>query len=213
MISEKKTKLITYTAIITLVVLNSVLAYKFKSNSNEFGKVYQSLNKELSQKKTELATAEQNFVKEKENENLVLDGNLPLIDIEGKTVLAKDIFKNNSLVFRYSELNCHECIDAEINALVKNKEKIKNIVFIAYYQNTRDLFVFHENFSNMGLTNIKMYYAKNENLLIPIEKLNAPYYFCVNANLVMTNFFIPQKEKPKLSDTYLNYTTKNFLNK
>lgn len=207
-------KRISYISIITLVVLNSFLAYKIKSNSNEFSKVYLLLNKKLDKSKTDLATSEQNFIKEKENENLELDGNLPLLDIEGNTVLAKEIIKTNSLVFRFSELNCHECIDAEIDALIKNKIKIKkNIVFIAYYQNKRDLFVYSKDFNNKGLTNIKMYFLPDKALLIPIDKLNMPYYFCVNSDFKMTNFFIPQKDKPKLSNIYLDYISKNFLNK
>ena len=78
---------------------------------------------------------------------------------------------------------------------------------------TNTLFVFYKNLTSRGLINIKMYYLQNEALLIPIDKLNIPYYFCVNSDLMMTNFFIPQKDMPKLSNIYLNYTTTNFLNK
>ncbi len=203
----------TYILIIILIILNSVLAYKIKTNSNEFITIYSLLNKKLDKNKSELLTFKQNFIQEKGNENLKLDGNLELIDIEGNTVLAKDIIKKNSLVFRFSELNCGACIDAEINALVDNKDKIKkDVIFIVYYQDNRNLFVFYKEFQKKGLTNIKMYLSPNKGLSIAMDKLNMPYYFCVNSNLVMSNFFIPQKEKPKLSQVYLECTSKNFLN-
>lgn len=206
-------KKITYLAIIILIILNSVLAYKIRSTSNEFIKVCSLLNKKSDKNKVELSTFEHNFIKENENEYLELDGNLPLVDIAGKTVMAKEIIKANSLVFRFSETNCESCIDAEINALVKNKDKIKkDVILIAYYQDKRDLFVFYKDFQNKGLTNIKMYLLANNALLIPLDKLNIPYYFCVNSDLTMNNFFIPQKDKPRLSKAYLDNTLKSFLN-
>lgn len=206
----KKTSFII---IIILIVLNSILAYKIKSNNTEFTTIYSFLNKKLDKNKNEVLTFEHNFIREEENKNLQLDGNLELLDIAGKTVLAKDVFKTNSLVLRFSELNCGECIDAEIKALLDNKDKIKtDVILIAYYQNPRDLFVFYKEFQKKGLTNIKMYLSPDKGLAIPLDKQNVPYYFCVNSSLIMNNFFIPQKEKPKLSQVYLDYTSKNFLN-
>jgi hypothetical protein len=206
-------KKISYIIIIILIILNSILAYKIKSNNNDFITIFALLNEKLNKNKTELLTFEQNFIQQGENENLELDGNLPLIDIEGNTVLVKDIIKANSLVLRFSELNCEECINAEIDALVNKKDKIKkNVILITYYQDRRNMFVFYKDFQNKGLANIKMYLLPNEALLIPMDKLNIPYYFCVNSNLKMNNFFIPQKNKPTLSKVYLDYTLKRFLN-
>lgn len=206
-------KKIIYIIIIILIILNGILAYKIKSNNNDFINVYSLLSKKLDKSKADLLIFEYNFSRERENNNLELDGNIELIDIEGKTVLAKDVFNTNSLVLRISELNCGECVDAEIKALLDNKDKIKkDVVLIAYYQNPRDLFVFYKEFQKKGLTNIKMYLAPEKGLAISIDKLNMPYYFCVDSNLIMTNFFIPQKEKPKLSQVYLNHTFKKFLN-
>lgn len=202
-----------YILIIILIILNSFLAYKIKSNNSGFITIYSLLNKKLDKKKSELLAFEQNFIQEKENENLKIDGNLGLIDISGKTVLAKDIIKANSLVLRFSELNCGACIDAEINALIKNKNKIKkDAILIAYYQDKRNLFVFYKDFQKKGLTNFKMYLLPNNDLHIPLDKLNIPYYFCINSDLTMNNFFIPQKDKPKLSNVYLDCTLKRFLN-
>lgn len=206
-------KKVIYISIIILIVLNSVLAYKIKSNNNEFITIYSLLNKKLDKNKTELLTFQKNFTHEKENDNLKLESDLQLIDIVGNPVLAKDIIKTNSLVLRFSELNCGSCIDAEINALVNHKDKIKkNIILIAYYQDKRDLFVFYKDFKNKGLANIKMYLLADKGLNIPIDKLNTPYYFCVNSDLIMNNFFIPQKDKPTLSKVYLDHTLKVFLN-
>ncbi|APA00346.1 hypothetical protein [Flavobacterium commune] len=206
-------KKINYIIILILIVLNSVLAYKIKSNTTEFRTIYSLLNKKLDKNKSAVIKFEHNFIREQKNENLQLDSNFELLDILGNKVFAKDILKKNSLVFRFSELNCGDCIDAEINALINNKDKIKkNVILISYYQNPRNLFVFYNEFQKKGLVNFEMYLSPAKGLGIPLDQQNIPYYFCVNSNLIMNNFFIPQKEKPKLSQVYLECTSKNFLN-
>jgi len=191
--------------IIVLLILNGFLVYKFKLNNKTFKSVTSQLNTELNQKKEEVKTFEQNFIYEKTSENLQLQGNTKLIDVNGDTITLKDIFKKNSIILRYSELNCKDCINAEINALVENKEKLKaDIVLLAYYKNKRDLFVFYKDFQKKGLDDIKMYLLPDKGLNIPIDKLNMPFYFSTDSTLTMTNFFIPQKDKPELSKVYLN---------
>lgn len=205
-------KKIPYVIILILIVLNTILAYKIKSNNNDFAKIYSLLNNKIEKNKTEFLTYERNFLKEQENENLPLKGNLKLIDIDGKTILAKDVFKENSVVLRYSELNCHECIDSEINNLVSLKDKIKKeVVLIASYQEPRDLFVFYKEFQKKGLNNIRMYLLSDTIGALPLDKFNVPYYFCVNSGLEMTGFFLPKKEKPTMSKVYLENRLKKFL--
>lgn len=196
--------------IVLLITLNGVLVYKFKSNSKVFTSINFLLNKSLNKNKEQLLTFEQNFINEKASGNLELNDNTELVDIDGNVILVKEIFKRNSVVLRYSEFNCKDCIEAEINVLIKNKLK-EEIILIAFYQNRRDLFVFREEFKKRGLNSTKMFLLPDRGLNIPIEKLNMPFYFCIDSNLTMTNFFIPQKDKPKLTEVYLNYTFKNFL--
>lgn len=64
----------------------------------------------------------------------------------------------------------------------------------------------------MGLKNIPIYLIQEDQSGIPMDENNVPYYFQVNRDLVINNFFIPIKEIPKLSENYLKYALKNFIN-
>ncbi|TGV03451.1 hypothetical protein [Flavivirga rizhaonensis] len=195
--------------IVILLILNAVLIYKLNSYSKGISKIRPVLN----QYREGLLNFEQNFVKESENENLILDQNTKFLDIEGNLIKAKDLFKSNSVVLRYSETNCEACINAEINTLLKNNSDLKNsIVLIASYRNSRDLYVYYKEYEKKGISNIKMFLLLDKSLNIPIEKLNKPYYFCIDSNLRMSNFFIPQENKPQLSESYLQIIPISFLN-
>lgn len=205
-------KKLKYFIITVLLTLNILLIYKLKSQREVFISINSLINKRLNNDKDNLMTFKNNFINERINDNLELGSNIEFIDIEGNKFLAKDLFKKNSLVLRYSELNCNDCIEAEIDVLLKNKEKLTSpIFFLAYYQNKRDLFVYYKKFKKKGLKNIKMYLLSDKGLNIPADKLNMPYYFCIDKTLRMNNFFIPQKNKQILSESYLITTSKNFL--
>ena len=74
------------------------------------------------------------------------------------------------------------------------------------------MYVYYKEFQKKGLDNIKMYLLTESGLNIPLDKLNVPFYFSVNSNLTMTNFFIPQKDNPKLSTVYLNTIGQSHFN-
>ncbi len=193
---------------ILLLVLNGFLLTKI----NNYSKAINDINILSKDIKKELLTLEQNIIDENLNENLKLREDIKFINIHGNVVLAQDIFKKHALVLRYSESNCSDCIKAELNAVLKNKELFVNDIYIiAHYRNKRDLYVFYRDIQNKGLKNIKMYLLPDKDLNIPADKLNMPYYFCIDSTLLITNFFIPQKDKPKLSENYLLNTSKNFL--
>ena len=202
-------KKLKFIIIIILFTLNVILIFKV----NLYSKTLSSVGNILKNTTTAISTFEKNTIEQNQNENLKLREDVKFISIKGSTVLAKEIFKTTTLVLRYSEFNCKDCIDAEINVILKNKDQfVDNICLIAYYMNKRDLFIFYKELQKRGLKNIKMYWLPNNGLNIPIEKTNMPYYFCINSELVISNVFIPQKDKPKLSNSYLRTVSKNFTN-
>ncbi|GAL73410.1 hypothetical protein [Jejuia pallidilutea] len=206
----KNTKYII--SIIALLLLNVVLIYKLKTYNRNYSINSTVIIEKSEKSKKEILTFEQNFINESINENLEFDNNVRIVDINNNDILAKDLFKNKSIVLYYSELHCNDCITAEINTIIKNKEKLdESFVLLAHYQNNRDLFVFNNEFQKKGLKKIKMYLLLDKGLNIPADKLNIPYYFCIDSTLRITNFFIPQKDKPKLSESYLINTSKNFM--
>ena len=195
-----KNNIIYFVIILGLFALNTRLLFKEKKET-----IYQ--DKELSLK----SFYENKFFVEKEHENLKLDENLKLVTIEGDTVLAKDVFNKHKIVFRYSMLNCGSCINAEYNILETNNSLIDNqICIIAYYDRVSDLIIDYKKLEQIELNNISVYLLPNDELGIPMDRNNTPYYFQINQDLVINNFFVPAKEIPELSDNYLKYALKNF---
>ena len=125
-----------------------------------------------------------------------------------------DVFKNKQVVLRYSVLNCGDCIDAETAILASMKDRISGeIVIITYFEKIRGLIFDYKKLEKLGLKDIPIYLLVDNKLGIPLEKQNLPYYFNIDSNLNMSNFFIPIKEKPRLSNSYLNFSFKNYLKK
>jgi hypothetical protein len=153
-------------------------------------------------------------VVEEENENLKMNGKLKLLNMDGDSVLAENIFTHKMLVFRYTIMNCSDCINAEFELLSKefiNKIDITvNICFLAYYENTRDLVVDFRRFQEKQL-NINMFILPINRLQIPIESQNLPYYFTIDSSLIMRDFFIPIKEKPNWTYSYFERLKKNYF--
>ncbi|WP_308990454.1 hypothetical protein QLS71_003090 [Mariniflexile litorale] len=204
--------------ILILIVFNGLLIYKLNLSNGAFVKTKELLKNQII-KNTDLIHTmkldENNFLISKESEDLVLDKDVKLITLKGDTILAKEVFKQDNIVLRYSILNCKECIDAELNILINNNSSFSNeVCLIAYHINRRDMSVFYEELKKKGLTtNVKFFLTSNKGLKIPLENYEIPYYFHIDSNLKMNNFYIPNKDKPKLSEYYLKFGLKNHFHK
>jgi hypothetical protein len=153
------------------------------------------------------------FSNEKVNENLKISENLKLINIKGDTLLAKKVLKKGSLILAYSEFNCRKCINAEIKTLTKISKKYFNkINIIVYSKKIKNLKYDIKELHKLGLNKINVYLLTDNKLGIPIDRLNSPYYFYINSELTVSNIFIPEKETPKITKTYLDLTLKNISN-
>ncbi|WP_281299296.1 hypothetical protein [Flavobacterium limnophilum] len=210
---NKKTITIT-----VLLVLNIFCLYKYK-NCNEALELAKTTQKKESSLQKELQKDNErmyqnNLIASKKNENLKLEPNLKLISIEGDSVFAKDIFKTNSLVLRYSVLNCGDCIDAEIENLEKYAKPFsEKIIIITHYENLRRLIIDYKNLQKLGLDKVTVYMLPSNKLGIPMEENNIPYYFHIDPKLTISNVFIPMREEPRLSEYYLKYSFKNYFEK
>jgi len=193
--------------IISLFIINGIQYYKYHQYSRDY--IIERLeNKE--KLNLYLKKNHDKFYNEKQNENLKLNGNTKLITIDRDTILLKNIFKKNKLVIRYKQSNCRVCINAELDVLSKNASLISDeICIIASYDKFRGVFTEKRKLLKKGLKDVEIYLLKEE-LNIPLEKQNTPYYFYTNSNLIVSNLFIPEKENPQLSNIYLKFFIKNY---
>lgn len=190
--------------IVVLLLFNIRLIYKIKFNSKS----------DIEHSERNKKNPDQEFIIEQENERLSISKKNKFYDIEENLFFAKDIFKDGSIVFRFSELNCKKCVDAEFNILEKNKFLHQNkINIITHYENKRGFVTIYNNLKKRGLGDISLYLMKEDQLGIPLDKYDTPFYFYIDSTLTMTNFFIPHKENPKLSISYLKFGLKIFEKK
>lgn len=147
---------------------------------------------------------EKKFIAEQSNENLNLKVNFKFRQITGNLINIDKLIKANSIVLVVSEMNCRACIDAEFKSLIESA-KIKSLDNFFIWANYSDLHVLSNDYNiikDSGLPKENIVIMESE-LNIPLNNLNTPYYFRLNKDLSMSNFFIPEKSIPLLSQTFL----------
>ena len=129
---------------------------------------------------------------------------------EGKVILENNIFtesdelleidsifiKSPLIVFRFSKLNCTDCIVESINIIKSflSNKRIKYI-FISDYNNKREL----GNFKRLNNIHEDVH---NCNILIN-EEPSLPYFFILDSNLKVSDIFFPNDDFPELTNLYL----------
>ncbi|MFA9189560.1 hypothetical protein [Flavobacterium magnesitis] len=199
---------------ITIILFALYYTYKIKNDGYQDAIIFEKKINEKDNTIKDRETFYQNIIlATKRNENLKLAENLRLINIDGDTLLAKDVSFKNKIVLRYSILNCSDCVDEEFNILEKNKSLFSdNLIIMTYHENLRSFIMDWKKLQKMGINNVNLYLLVDNNIGIPLEKENIPYYFYLGNDLSMTNFFIPLREYPHLSNNYLKHTFQNFFN-
>lgn len=107
--------------------------------------------------------------------------------------------KKNTLVLRYSYLNCRSCVDNAIARLLEftNQNDDIDVLLLGSYQNNKDLKIFKQ--INKNVANVYMI----KHLEVPIEDENIPYLFILDEDMQILDLFIPRKEIPELTREYL----------
>lgn len=119
----------------------------------------------------------------------------------GKTIQLKELLDSEyKLFFNFTDINCSSCIAQEVGNIIKYADSIgiKRIVLLGNYRLSRDLIVFKR------LNNLKMdiYNTNNQKLGLKVEEYNLPFYFLAKNEDESKHVFIPEKERPSLSEKY-----------
>lgn len=122
------------------------------------------------------------------------------LEQEKITALFKNINKP-MLIFRFKETNCHLCIENEFQIMRCCVSDIKNnCALLGSFEHQRELKVF------MKLKGISFFSNNVSNEIFsnwPIEQYEMPYYFVLYPDMKVSNFFIPDKAYPGLTQKYL----------
>jgi hypothetical protein len=118
------------------------------------------------------------------------------------TTLLDTSAVSNAVIFRFTSLNCSNCIEEELPRLKEFSKRFgdKNIVLLLSYPSSReaqivvDKYDLHYSFFNVNINSLAY---------LPIEGSNMPYYYVVK-DKQLKMFFIPDKNFPELTKAYLD---------
>jgi hypothetical protein len=151
---------------------------------------------------------------EKENENLMFPQTVKLMTIEGDTISPEKLFTTKTIVFRFSTMECSECVNNEINLIIdemqKNPKLLGKICFLMSYTYISDVFGLSRQLNDKSLK-VPIYLVPYGIQNIPLEVQNIPYYFTIDENNIMNNFLIPMKERQDWTKAYISVLLKNYF--
>jgi hypothetical protein len=170
--------------------------------------VYLSNNHDNDKKQT--AGAEDSFAKvmvdnmsflrpfELQSEGYTLSSEAIIRDENDRLLTFNDIFGNDEsvLVYRFSEMHCDICIVQHFMMFkeLSSKINLKKLVLLSSYTNTKKVKILkHTHQLDFRIFNIM------DDIGIPLEKVNNPYFFVLNKNLKCHRFFTAIKENPELT--------------
>lgn len=116
--------------------------------------------------------------------------------------LLSEIVKDRPvLVFRYSDINCNTCIEAEIEALQKVfKTDLQSILILCSYNIDKDFYTFKK----VNKINCPIYKIDHNSFDWAPEEYKNPYCFVLHPTLKVSDIYVPDKSFPQMNENYLN---------
>jgi len=199
-------------AIVLLIILNVLTLFRLRSIQSKANSL-QISNKNTTNK---LKVSDQNTItrsgleKRTELQSLPLD--IPLINVaaEDTTTIESLVGGTPKLVFRYSELNCMQCVDQEVANIKSLAQEIgkEHIIIAATYDSIRDLFLF----KRINNLEFPVYKLPDEGFRLPLDQANVPFLFMIDEEFQSKLVFVPEKNLPSMSEQYYDIIKSRFFN-
>ncbi|HTO16601.1 MAG TPA: hypothetical protein VLZ83_12580 [Edaphocola sp.] len=138
------------------------------------------------------------------NEKLILENE------DSEMISLKEILEyDKKLIFRFSDMACNECIDAQMNMLKNHSASFnENDIILIASGNKRNLLIKKNEFQLPFM----IYFIEYEGLHFELERMNTPYYFVIDRNIIADLVFVPAKEIPLPTINYFNMLKDRFDN-
>lgn len=122
------------------------------------------------------------------NNGVVIDEQTIFTDTSGNRVELRDFAKNSStLIFRYSDRHCKQCVDYALNLLNKSNCNKHNVVYMGDCEKHRIFKKQTEDFDFKGIA------IACRSLCIPAEELFFPYFIVIDSTLTIRGIYVPNK--------------------
>lgn len=202
-------KMRDYVLLLIVIVSNFCWFNKYNTDKKVIDALMKSVEVSFLQN-TELRIHKENRLYELEYNGEFLSDSLLLTDINGSKVRLRDIINENKLILRYSELNCQTCVDEQIKNLniYADSIGIDRILLFTNYETE----VYMRRFKKLNKINFSIYNMKIEANKI-LKDIGLPYMFILSPNKKMRiqYMYIPQKEIPILTSSYLSMMKDKFF--
>ncbi|WP_291580762.1 hypothetical protein [Bacteroides sp.] len=192
-----------------IVMTNLCWFYKYDTDKKVIDALMKSVEASFLQN-AELRMHKENRLYELEYNGDFLSDSLLLTDVNGLKVKLRDVINENKLILRYSELNCQTCVDEQINNLNTYADSIgvDRILLFTNYETD----VYMRRFKKLNKIKFAIYNMKTDaNKLL--KDIGLPYMFVLSPNKKMRvqYMYIPQKEIPLLTSSYLKMVKDKFF--
>ncbi|WP_157716155.1 hypothetical protein [Roseivirga echinicomitans] len=110
---------------------------------------------------------------------------------------------NELAILRINDSNCGLCIEVELEEILSFKTKLgtNQIAVFATFKSERNLKLMTNGLSGSGIPIFTIDYGE---LKLPVDEVNAPYYFTINSNHIVNHTFVPIRGIKPLNESYFN---------
>ena len=199
--SKMKNKYVVINCISIICIL-SLLLYNVKSRLNNATIIEKNDRREIINGIIKKYNNGSLVTVESSGEALFYEHNYNKIKFK-KDILEKIEIKNlnNYIFFRFSYSNCQACLDLELLNILQLQKEIRNpkIIILGSFYSDTDFNLFQQTY----IKTISVIKIPRDYFDIPIEKIDVPYFFKIDANLKTTKVFYPDTNSPELSFQWL----------
>lgn len=189
-----------YTLLLLLIASNAYWVFRHYQDEQINDALLESVRIYIN-KYTEANMHKEDRLYELEYNGRSLADSLYVTDIDGNRRNIKELINETKLILRYSDLNCHTCIDEQIKNLNKYSDSLGSgrILLFTTYQSA----VYMRQFKKANKIKLPIYNL-DYNASKKLKDIGTPYMFILSPeNLKIQSMYVPQKEIPQLTDNYL----------
>jgi len=121
--------------------------------------------------------------------------------------LSALVEKKPLLLYRYADINCNTCYEAELKALQEEFSESPNLVsVICSYRVDQEFIVFKK----INKIRVPLFRIDPDAFSWDVENYLNPYYFVLHPDMKISHIYVPNKVFPELNKQYLE-GVKRFL--
>ena len=143
--------------------------------------------------------------------NFFLPDTLKIQDKNGIGRSLSKICDKPILFFRYTIENCNACVEAELERLFNSYEALDEVCIAVLITNIAAAKINLKVLQNRFKNKLRFYEIPQHSInRLDIENLKQPYYFILEKSGKFKYLFVPDIDKPRLTESYFNFIKNDY---